>query len=73
MGFGLGFSVVVEIQGQGIPPVGEYGWGGSACTHFWVSPEHDLAVVVLSQHMPFSFRLEAAVKPLVYEAIIDSK
>ena len=72
IGFGLGFSVVVERTG---PPnrsrVGEYGWGGAASTHFWISPADDLAVVVLTQLMPFNFQMEHAVKPLVYDAISE--
>ncbi len=70
VGFGLGFSVVVEpISGFEYVPQGEYGWGGAASTHFWISPQHELAVVVLSQMMPFTFQCESAVKPLIYEAI----
>ena len=51
--------------------VGEYGWGGAASTHFWISPKDDLVVVALSQFMPFSRRLQNAVKPLVYDAIAN--
>jgi CubicO group peptidase (beta-lactamase class C family) len=70
VGFGYGFSVVVDrIEAAPYVPIGEYGWGGAASTHFWISPKHELAVVVLTQYMPFSSRLESAVKPLVYEAI----
>jgi CubicO group peptidase (beta-lactamase class C family) len=70
VGFGLGFSVVVEtIPGFEYVPQGEYGWGGAASTHFWISPKHELAVVVLSQCMPFTFQCESAVKPLIYSAL----
>jgi CubicO group peptidase (beta-lactamase class C family) len=69
-GFGLGFSV--RLQGDGSAAhAGEYGWGGAAGTHFWISPDDGLAVVALSQLMPFSPQLQNAVKPLVYEAIQD--
>lgn len=72
VGFGLGFSVIAEpIPFAEFVPVGEYGWGGAACTHFWISPKHETVVVVLSQHMPFSLSLEAAIKPVVYGAIVD--
>ncbi|MCY2968782.1 MAG: serine hydrolase [Planctomycetota bacterium] len=70
VGFGLGVSVICEkIPGAGYVPLGEYGWGGAASTHFWISPKDDLAVVALTQVMPFSLRLEGVVKPLVYAAI----
>jgi CubicO group peptidase (beta-lactamase class C family) len=71
VGFGLGFSVVVEkTDWTKFCHLDEYGWGGAASTHYWISPRDDLAVVVLTQYMPFSFQLETAVKPLVYDAII---
>jgi len=65
-GFGLGFSVRTS---GGRFPRGEYGWGGAASTHFWISPRDELAVVALSQHMPYSAQLENTVKPIVYDSI----
>ena len=68
--FGLGFSVIVEkTDFTSMMHLGEYGWGGAASTHFWISPKDQLAAVVLTQHMPFSFLLEQTVKPLVYDSI----
>ena len=72
VGFGLGFSVQVS-QGDltSSARIGEYGWGGAASTHFWISPNDDLVVISLQQFMPFSTRLEQTIKPLVYGAIED--
>ncbi len=67
-GFGLGFSVRTE---DGKFPKGEYGWGGMASTHFCISPKHDLIVIALSQRMPFSGQLENAVKPIIYDSILE--
>jgi len=67
-GFGLGFSVRTE---DGRFPKGEYGWGGMASTHFWISPKHDLIVIALSQRMPYSGQLEDAVKPIIYDSILE--
>ena len=50
--------------------VGEYGWGGAASTHFWISPKDELVVVALQQYMPFTPLLEQTIKPLVYQAIV---
>tara|TARA_R110002049_G_scaffold27321_2_gene94349 strand:- start:617515 stop:618822 length:1308 start_codon:yes stop_codon:yes gene_type:complete len=70
VGFGLGFSVVIEkTDWTQHCHLGEYGWGGAASTHYWISPQDDLAVVVLTQKIPFTFQLENLVKPLVYDAI----
>lgn len=72
VGFGLGFSIIAEpIPFASFVPLGEFGWGGLASTHFWISPKHETAVVVLSQYMPFSLRLETAIKPIIYDAITD--
>ena len=74
MGFGLGFSVRVKRSSQApASRVGEYGWGGMASTHFWISPRDKIAVVVLTQHVPYSNRAEDALKPIVYDAILDDK
>lgn len=73
VGFGLGFSVRVEPTDQApASRVGEYGWGGMASTHFWISPRDKTAVVVLTQRIPYSNQAENAVKPIVYDAIVDS-
>jgi len=73
VGFGLGFSVRIESgNGKFSSRVGEYGWGGMASTHFWISPSDGIAVVVLTQHIPYSGRAENALKPIIYEAITDS-
>jgi len=74
VGFGLGFSVRVrKTAWESASRVGEYGWGGAASTHFWISPNDELVVVALTQYMPFSDRVERAIKPVVYEAIVEEK
>jgi CubicO group peptidase (beta-lactamase class C family) len=70
LGFGLGFNVRAEYSDKWDPaaPVGEYGWGGMASTHYWVSPKDNLVVVTMEQTLPYSFMLESAVKGPIYEA-----
>ena len=69
-GFGLGFSVRLRDDKF---PKGEYGWGGAASTHFWISPKDELIVIALSQYMPYSARLENAVKQIIYDSILNPK
>ncbi len=70
VGFGLGFSVRVDqVEYAPYIPIGEYGWSGIASTHFWISPQHGLAVVVLVQRVPYTADLADDVKKIVYEAI----
>lgn len=70
LGFGLGFNVCTKPSkfDPACAP-GEYGWGGAASTHFWVSPRHDLFVITLEQTKPYNWNLERALKQLVYDAV----
>ena len=70
-GFGYGFSVrTTDTEWDKAGRVGEYGWGGAASTHYWVSPRDDgLIVVTLEQIMPFNFDTESLLKPVIYGAI----
>lgn len=69
VGFGLGFSVRVDSADGTAGRVGEYGWGGLASTHYWVSPKDDLVVVTMEQTLPYSALLESAVKGPIYDAM----
>ena len=51
--------------------VGEYGWGGAASTHFWVSPSDDLAVITMEQTKPYTWNLERSLKGMVYSATAE--
>lgn len=71
-GFGLGFNIVTAKSDYDKDArVGEYGWGGKASTHFWVSPEDELAVITMEQTIPYTWNLERSIKGLVYKAIIE--
>jgi CubicO group peptidase (beta-lactamase class C family) len=70
VGFGLGFSVTVEPDDKSANRKGEYGWGGAASTHYWVSPRDKLIVVTMEQRWPYSAETEEALKPVVYDAIV---
>ena len=72
VGFGYGFSVRVKMSDWDPDGrVGEFGWGGAASTHYWISPKDDLVVLTLEQVMPYSFNTEWALKGLIYDAILD--
>jgi CubicO group peptidase (beta-lactamase class C family) len=74
VGFSFGFSVRVKMSDWDPDGrVGEYGWGGMASTHYWVSPKDDLVVITLEQILPYSFLTEFKVKGLIYDAIDDSE
>jgi CubicO group peptidase (beta-lactamase class C family) len=72
MGFGLGFSVLVDPVANGtISSVGEFAWGGAASTSFWVDPVEDLTVVFMTQLLPSStYPLRQQMRQLVYSALV---
>ncbi len=73
LGFGLGFSVVIDPAALKVTcSAGEYGWGGAASTEFWVDPAEELTVLFFTQLLPsstYAFRRE--LHQLVYSAIVD--
>ena len=73
VGFGLGFSVVIDAAASKVPSsTGEMAWGGAASTAFWVDPAEDLAVVFLTQLLPSSTHaIRPELKQLVYQALVD--
>ena len=53
VGFGLGFSVVMDQGAYGAPgSVGEFGWGGAYHSTYWADPETGLLVVYFTQLTP---------------------
>lgn len=75
VGFGLGFSVVVDpARSKQLQSAGSFSWGGAASTLFWIDPAEDLFVVFMTQ---FMFRddlvmpLRSWLSQLVYGCICD--
>lgn len=73
VGFGLGFSVVMDpIKYGTVCSPGEIAWGGAASTAFWVDPMEDLTVIFMTQLLPSStYPIRTELKGLVYQALSD--
>jgi CubicO group peptidase (beta-lactamase class C family) len=73
IGFGLGFSVVLDPAAANVlDSPGEYAWGGAASTYFFIDPVEDLIVVFMTQLLPSSsYPVRRQLKALVYQAIVD--
>ena len=73
IGFGLGFSVMIDpAKALIVGTPGEYAWGGAASTAFWCDPAEDMAVVMLTQLMPSStLPIRRELRVLTYQAVID--
>ncbi|TCK20272.1 serine hydrolase domain-containing protein [Pseudonocardia endophytica] len=73
VGFGLGFSVVIDgPASHQLASEGTFAWGGLASTAFWVDPAEDLTVLFMTQVMPSSaYPIRAQLQTLVYQSIVD--
>jgi CubicO group peptidase (beta-lactamase class C family) len=71
VGFGLGFSVVIDpVPGKVICSAGEIAWGGAASTAFWVDQEAGLTVSFFTQLLPSSTHpIRSELRQLVYQAL----
>jgi CubicO group peptidase (beta-lactamase class C family) len=73
-GFGLGFAVrTAPATGRRDSAVGEYYWGGAAGTYMWVDPANDLFIVYMMQSPKQRVPHRAALRELVYGAVVDAK
>jgi CubicO group peptidase (beta-lactamase class C family) len=73
LGFGLGFSVVVDQAKTRVScPEGTFGWGGMASTVFWIDPVEEVSVAFFTQLMPSTTHpIRPYLRSLVYQSIVD--
>jgi len=75
VGFGLGFSVVLDpALSKQITSTGTFAWGGAASTLFWCDPMEDLFVLFMTQFMyrdNLVMPLGAWLSQLVYGCLCD--
>lgn len=71
MGFGLGFSSLVDPADNGaVSSFGEFAWGGAASTAFWVDPLEEITCVFMTQFLPSShYPIRRELKATVYQAL----
>jgi len=72
MGFGLGFSVVLDPpRTKTLCSEGELAWGGLASTTFWVDPKERITVQFFTQLAPSStYPLRSQLRQLTYAALL---
>jgi CubicO group peptidase (beta-lactamase class C family) len=73
VGFGLGFSMVIDPARYGVVAnVGDYSWGGAASTAFYVDPVEDVTVSFYTQLLPSStLPIRNYLRQLVNQALVD--
>ncbi len=72
-GFGLGFSVMLDVALSGMMgSVGLHGWGGWAKTHFWVDPQEQIIGILMLQHIQTGTHPAIVdFRTLVYQALVE--
>ena len=73
VGFGLGFSVVMDpAKSHIMSSAGEFGWGGAASTFFLVDPKEDITAMFLTQLLPSSTHpIRNEMRRLINSALVD--
>ncbi|MDP9389903.1 MAG: beta-lactamase family protein [Actinomycetota bacterium] len=73
VGFGLGFSMVIDPVRYGVvSSVGDYSWGGAASTAFYVDPVEEVTVGFFTQLLPSStLPIRNYLRALVNQALVD--
>jgi CubicO group peptidase (beta-lactamase class C family) len=73
VGFGLGFSVVIDPVAMRVPASpGDLSWGGAASTAFWVDPAEGVTAMFFTQLLPSSTHpIRPQLRQLVYQALED--
>eukprot|EP01043_Picozoa_sp_COSAG02_P096630 COSAG02_NODE_32909_length_508_cov_1.254279_1_plen_99_part_00 len=69
LGFGMGVSVSLAPDDDGVGSAGEYGWGGAASTVYWADPVEDLVVLYFTQVLGARRGLKEELRRLVYKAL----
>jgi CubicO group peptidase (beta-lactamase class C family) len=73
MGFGLGYSVVLDrAVAHTSDSEGSVSWGGAFGTLFWVDPAEELVAIILTQIRPYShIKIREGFHNVVNQAIVD--
>ena len=69
MGFGLGFSLVLDDKLQR-PGNGTFSWWGIAGTEFWVDPKNDVFMVFMVQTRELAMDYQRKNRAWIYDALV---
>lgn len=69
MGFGLGFSLVLDDKVQR-PGQGTFSWWGIAGTEFWVDPKNEVFVIFMVQARELAQEYQRKNRAWVYDALL---
>jgi CubicO group peptidase (beta-lactamase class C family) len=70
MGFGLGFETTERVGGNGLEPVGSFGWGGAYGSVYRVDPSARLTLVLMLNQIPNATDIRTKFQTLVHQAVV---
>jgi len=70
MGWGLAFETTERVGGNGLEPVGAYGWGGAYGSVYRVDPADHLVLVLMLNQIPNDTDVRSKFQTLVYQAVV---
>jgi CubicO group peptidase (beta-lactamase class C family) len=70
LGFSLAFETTEHVGGNGLEPVGGYGWGGAYGSVYRVDPSARLVMALMLNQLPNTTDIRSKFQTLVHQAIV---
>jgi CubicO group peptidase (beta-lactamase class C family) len=69
-GWSLAFETTERVGGNGLEPVGAFGWGGAYGSVYRVDPSARLVMTLMLNQIPNTTDIRTKFQTLVYQAIV---
>jgi CubicO group peptidase (beta-lactamase class C family) len=70
LGWGLAFETTEMVGGNGLDPVGSYGWGGAYGSLYRVDPSGRLVIALMINQLPNTTDIRTKFPTLVHQAVV---
>ena len=70
LGYSLAFETNERVGGNGLEPVGAYGWGGAYGSVYRVDPSAGLVLVLMMNQLPNATDIRSKFQTLVHQAVV---
>ena len=71
LGFSLAFETTERIGGNGLDPVGAYGWGGAYGSVYRVDPTARVVMALMMNQIPNATDIRTKFQTLVHQAVVS--
>jgi CubicO group peptidase (beta-lactamase class C family) len=70
LGFSLAFETTERVGGNGLEPVGAYGWGGAYGSVYRVDPGGRIVMALMMNQIPNATDIRSKFQTLVHQAVL---